>query len=60
MPIKVIKEKCPQDHACPAMNVCPVQALSQEGLSAPSVDADVCIECGICAGYCPKGALILE
>ncbi len=57
MPIYVYKAKCPQDHVCPAMRVCPVSALSQEGFDAPVVDKDKCIECGACSRLCPMGAL---
>ena len=28
--LNIIVEKCPQNHKCPAVNVCPVGALSQE------------------------------
>lgn len=58
--LKIIKEKCPQDHRCPAVKVCPVGALSQEGFNAPTIDYDKCIACGKCSNFCPKKALILE
>ena len=28
--LKILKEKCPQNHKCPAVSVCPVGALSQK------------------------------
>ena len=28
--LNIIEEKCPKNHKCPAVNVCPVGALSQE------------------------------
>lgn len=56
----VIPEKCPQDHKCPAMLACPVDALSQEGFAAPKVDEDKCIQCGKCVRVCPKGALVMK
>jgi len=57
MAINVKKERCPQNHKCPAVKVCPVDALSQQGLAAPVVDAEKCIDCGKCAEVCPTGAL---
>ena len=58
--LKIIIEKCPQNHKCPAVNVCPVGALSQEGFSAPKIDYGKCIKCGKCSNFCPKKALMLE
>ena len=60
MILKVINEKCPQNHVCPSLKVCPVGALSQKGFDAPLVDIDKCIRCGACVKFCPKKALILE
>lgn len=58
--LRVIAEKCPQDHPCPSVRVCPVGALRQEGHQAPTVDQEKCIRCGKCANFCPKKALVLE
>ena len=58
--LKIIKEKCPQYHKCPAVKVCPVGALSQEEFNAPTINYDKCIACGKCSNFCPKKALILE
>ena len=58
--LKVINERCPKNHKCPAVKVCPVNALSQKGFDAPIVDYDKCIKCGKCANFCPKKALVLE
>ena len=57
MPITIRSERCPQNHPCPALRVCPVGALAQSGLRAPTVDERKCIDCGKCARYCPTGAL---
>ncbi len=57
MSIIVKTERCPQNHKCPAVKVCPVDALSQQGLAAPVVDAEKCIDCGKCTDVCPTGAL---
>jgi Fe-S-cluster-containing hydrogenase component 2 len=58
MAIKVIKNRCPQNHPCPAINVCPVNALKQNGFEAPAIDESKCIDCGKCTRYCPMGALV--
>ena len=58
--LKIIVERCPQNHKCPAIKVCPVNALSQKGFDAPIVDYDKCIKCGKCANFCPKKALVLD
>ncbi len=57
--LKVIESRCPQNHKCPAVGVCPVGALEQEGFSAPTVQIGKCIGCGKCTRVCPKAALIL-
>lgn len=58
--LKVIKERCPKNHKCPAVKVCPVSALSQKDYEAPKVDEIKCIRCGKCANFCPMNALVLE
>lgn len=58
---KIDASKCPQDHACPSVRVCPVGALTQDRKNtAPKVREDACIGCGRCAMTCPKGALFME
>jgi ferredoxin len=56
MPV-VVKERCPQNHPCPCISLCPVDALSQNGFEAPTIDKDSCIECGACVNSCPYQAL---
>lgn len=58
MSVKVIKNRCPQNHKCPSVRVCPVNALKQKGFSAPIVDEEACISCKKCTMYCPMGALV--
>ena len=58
--LEVIAQRCPQNHRCPSIKVCPVGALSQVSVEAPSVDYDKCIECGKCVSFCPKNALVLN
>lgn len=58
--LRVIVENCPQNHRCPSVKICPVGALTQEGMQAPEVDEEKCIKCGKCSSFCPKKALVLE
>lgn len=51
--LKIIIENCPQNHKFPAVNVCPVGALSQKDLEAPKIDYDKCMRCGKCSSFCP-------
>lgn len=48
--------RCPQNHPCPSIPVCPAGALTQKGFGLPEVDADKCIDCGKCVAFCPRGA----
>lgn len=56
----VKKSRCPQNHPCPSVKVCPVGALKQNGYDAPIVDMSKCIKCSKCVRFCPMGALALE
>lgn len=58
--LTINKENCPQNHKCPAVNVCPVGALSQKGFEAPTIDYNKCIRCGKCSNFCPMKALTLK
>lgn len=60
MTLVVKTQKCPQNHPCPSIRVCPVGALKQKGYAAPTVDMTLCIKCGKCIRICPKRALVLE
>lgn len=53
----IVQHKCPQDHPCPCVRICPVDAVSQEGFSAPKIDKKTCIECGECVRFCPYQAI---
>ena len=57
--IRVSATRCPQNHPCPSVRVCPVEALTQVGYRAPKADMDKCIKCGKCVRYCPMGAITL-
>lgn len=58
--LRVFAERCPQNHSCPSIKVCPVNALSQNGYEAPKVDLEKCIKCGKCTHSCPMRALALQ
>ena len=57
MAIIVDQKKCPQNHRCPMIGMCPVDAISQEGYSLPVIDHNRCIECGVCIKICPMRAV---
>ncbi|MEI6132898.1 MAG: 4Fe-4S binding protein [Bacillota bacterium] len=57
MQIIVNKASCPQNHRCPAINVCPADAITQEGNGLPVIDQEKCIQCEKCVMYCPMGAI---
>lgn len=57
MPIVVDKDRCPQNHRCPLIDLCPRQAISQVGFGLPQIDADKCIECGKCVRSCGMQAI---
>lgn len=48
---------CPQNHRCPLIQFCPVQAISQDGYSLPVIDEAKCIECEKCTKLCPMRAI---
>jgi Fe-S-cluster-containing hydrogenase component 2 len=56
--IKIINEKCPENHFCPSVKICPVEALTQQGFNAPKVDQEKCTHCNKCVHFCPTGAIV--
>ena len=58
--IKIDSSKCPQDHVCPLVKICPVGAISQEGFSAPKINHEKCIRCGRCVEECPYETFSLK
>ncbi|MBN1778016.1 MAG: 4Fe-4S binding protein [Clostridiales bacterium] len=56
----VNKYRCPENHPCPSIRVCPVGALKQSGYAAPTVDESKCTKCGRCIRYCPMRAISLQ
>lgn len=57
MKVIVDEKRCPQNHKCPAVRVCPVGAIVQEGFAAPTIDQEKCIKCKKCVMFCPMGAI---
>ena len=58
MKLRINARRCPQNHRCPAISVCPTQAISQKNMfSLPVVDDSKCVVCGKCVRYCPMGAI---
>ncbi|UOO38509.1 4Fe-4S binding protein [Oscillospiraceae bacterium CM] len=55
--LTINKKRCPQNHPCPSVRVCPVGALHQKGFDAPIVDEKSCISCGKCVKFCPMRAI---
>jgi Fe-S-cluster-containing hydrogenase component 2 len=51
--IKVLGSRCPQNHYCPSVRVCPNGAIKQQGFGAPTIDMEKCTSCGICLRSCP-------
>jgi ferredoxin len=53
----VIARRCPQNHPCPVVRLCPTGAIGQKGFAAPEIDMEKCIECGACTVSCAYGAI---
>lgn len=52
--IQVQQHLCPANHPCPVVGMCPTGAIEQESFnSAPTVNQELCTECGICTMGCP-------
>jgi len=58
--IIVLSERCPKDHFCPLVKMCPQKAIDQKDYNAPTIDNDKCIECLICVENCPNKAVVFE
>nr|WP_321294448.1 4Fe-4S ferredoxin [uncultured Sphaerochaeta sp.] len=52
--------RCPQNHKCPSVQACPTGALKQKGYKVPTVDRNLCTNCGRCSRSCMPGALRME
>jgi len=61
MKVTINPNRCPQNHRCPAIYVCPKQAITQKHFfSLPVVDDEKCTTCGKCLRYCPMGAIEMK
>ena len=57
--MKIDENKCPANHRCPLVTICPVDAIVQKDFnSLPIIDNDKCIECEDCVTSCPMKAVI--
>ena len=53
-------QKCPANHSCPAVRVCPIDALHQTSdHHAPEINYNLCVACGNCTRVCGMKALQL-
>ncbi len=51
--ITIDERYCPKNHPCPVVNMCPTGAITQKDFnSAPEIDEENCIQCGICTSGC--------
>ncbi len=60
MSLVIDKNRCPQNHSCPLVKICPVGAISQNGFDLPVIDAQKCVECGECVEFCGKRAVSIS
>lgn len=60
MALTIDAARCPQNHRCPLLTVCPVEAITQQGFGLPVIDAVKCIECGKCVKFCGMQAVDKE
>ncbi len=56
MKVTVEPRRCPQNHPCPVVRICPSGAIKQTGYAAPVIDRARCTDCGKCVRYCGYGA----
>ena len=54
MALTIDELRCPQNHRCPLIPICPVGAISQQGDGLPAIDPQECIECGKCIRHCGR------
>ena len=57
MALTIDELRCPQDHRCPLIPVCPVGAISQLGDGLTTIDPMKWIACGECITHCGRQAV---
>jgi len=57
MALTIDPRRCPQNHRCPLVTLCPAGAITQQGMGLPVIDPDKCLECGLCAENCGRQAI---
>lgn len=60
MAVNVNGKRCPANHKCPSVRICPTGALIQKGFEAPEVVNEKCTNCGKCIRFCPYSVFSLE
>lgn len=60
MAVIVNEARCPQNHRCPLLSICPAQAIMQDGYGLPYIDETKCTDCGKCTRYCGTGAIEMQ
>lgn len=57
--INIDANRCPANHPCPSIRVCPTKAITQKHMftGLPEIDQEKCTACGKCIRYCPTGAI---
>lgn len=58
--IKIDPNKCPGNHRCPIITVCPVNAIIQTKYEVPRIDENKCIKCGKCVRFCAMRAISIN
>ena len=58
--MKVDSKRRPQNHRCPAIAQCPVDAISQKGNGLPVIDQQKCLKCRKCVLFCPMQAITVS
>jgi len=53
--IKLDASKCPKNHPCILLRLCPKKAITQDNKGLPKIDYHKCIECGTCVNNCSFG-----
>ncbi len=55
--VTVIGHRCPQNHPCPSVTICPTGAIQQKGFGLPVIIEEKCTGCMRCTKFCPLGAI---